>query len=104
MFYSVSTLLMAEQANESADSIWQECIFGVEAGSPKEARDIASQLARQREVVYQTAMGVLAWKFKAVQSVFEIESTQLTHGVEVFSRFLKGAEAVSLLAPFEDSV
>jgi hypothetical protein len=102
MFYAVSTLLVGMHSNASQEPLWQECIFLVEADSPEAAREQATQLARQRETRYETSAGAIEWRFHAVQSVFEIETELLAHGMEVFSRFLRNFEALSLLEPFDD--
>jgi hypothetical protein len=103
MFYAVSTLLAGTHSEATEEPLWQECIFLIKAESPEAAKNLAIPLARQLETTYETAIGALEWRFRAVQSVFAIESEQLTHGVELFSRFLKNAEAASLLEPFEDT-
>src|ERR1700752_726196 len=102
MFYAVSTLLVGTHSSASHEPLWQECIFLVEADSPEAARERAMPLARQRETRYETAAGAIEWRFHAVQSVFEIETELLAHGMEVFSRFLRNSEASSLLEPIED--
>ena len=103
MIYAVSTLLVGKHQDDSQEPLWQECIFLVEADSSESARGLAAPLARQHEVRYETVAGAMEWRFHAVQSVFEIDGDQLTHGIEVFSRFLRNSEAISLLEPFEDS-
>ena len=81
---------------------WEESIRLVEASSEEEARDKAQKIGCSEEVSYKTQDGSLTWKFERVERIYAIDEAKITDGTEVFSRFLRETEALSLLTPFDD--
>jgi len=81
--------------------LWEERIRLVEASTEEEATTRAEHLGRSIEHCFETEGGSLTWKLERVE-VREILSDKLEHGTEVFYRYLRESEALSLLTPFED--
>ena len=83
--------------------IWEERFLIVEATDEADAKEAGERAGKAREHRYKTASGdTLDWVFDRVAGVHAIEETSLTSGVEVFTRFLRDSEAMSLLTPFDD--
>jgi len=102
MFYSVS-LFFKGLHEDGTQKVWEERIILIDAEDESQVEKKAKSLANEYEVEYRTANGdLLKWVFVDIGSIFEIESSQIEGGVELFSRFIKESEAESLLAPFED--
>lgn len=105
MWYSADALmrssLLGSVDNDAA--MWEECIYLLEASSESEALRMAEEIAKGEEVEYRTAEGETAkWEFDCVLRVQEISNGRIISGTELFSRFLRKAEAESLKKPFED--
>lgn len=84
--------------------VWEECIVLIKVDDSESARREAERIGVERQHTYVAqAKDVVTWQFRQVERVYQIESPHLANGVEVFSRFLRPAEATSLLTPFEDS-
>ena len=99
-FFSVSVFF--ESKKIECDELWEEQIFLVEASSIEEAREMAKKIGLENEISYENCDGVeVIWVFRRVGVVYEIGNV-VEHGVEIFSRFLKKAEAISLLKPFDE--
>ena len=84
--------------------MWEEVLLLVEAPDDEAAASQAAELGRRREHQYtvsQRASDVLRWAFVKIERVQMIEGP-LANGAEIFSRFLRTAEAESLLHPFDD--
>jgi hypothetical protein len=85
--------------------LWEEVLLLVDAPDEEAAAHDAAQLARGREHQYKVSRPtthVLRWTFVKIERVQLLEGA-LTNGAEIFSRFLRAAEAESLLTPFDDA-
>ena len=99
MWYGASILLEARHQVESPpSSLWEESIVLIDADTEEEARLSAEAVGRQREHEYTVGEPghVLRWTFVRVERIFRIEASDLVHGTEVFSRFLKATQVESL--------
>ncbi|HTO08614.1 MAG TPA: hypothetical protein VMR86_16315 [Myxococcota bacterium] len=71
------------------------------------ARETAAELGRRSQSRYATADGGWTeWRFEAISTVCTVDTPGLdsrASGAEVFWRFLRESEALSLLTPFGDS-
>lgn len=109
-WYTASIFLKSDHLTRPHISpLWEEKILMIEASSEMEAGQIAAKFGKDSECEYEVADGTpgnppgrLQWKFQKVERVTFIESDQFTSGMEIFSRFLRDSEAVSLLTPFRD--
>ena len=103
MWYSASLFFESVHNSQSGDdNIWEEQIVLFWAGSEAGAREKAEVFGRRHEHAYQSATGdQVQWKFRAVQSIFELIDQELKDGTEAFSRFVRPAEAQSLLTDLE---
>ena len=106
MWYVASAFSKGQRIGSSPDvaPFWEEVFLLVDAPDDDTAARTATQLARTREHEYQVSRPtthVLRWTFVKIERVHAIEGT-LTAGAEIFSRFLRPAEADSLLTPFDD--
>ena len=98
MWFCVSALSVSEHDPPlpSAEQIWEEHIFLVEANNAAEAKTKAEEPARRLECTYDAANGSkVNWKFKMILKVYQLEG-QPKDGAEVFSRFLRESEVRSL--------
>lgn len=83
--------------------LWEERLLIFEATDEADAKEAGERAGKAGEHAYRIASGAkVAWVFDRVAAVRAIEDMSLTSGVEVFARFLRDAEARSLLTPFED--
>ena len=90
--------------DSSAEPLWEEIIVLLQASDHDSAHSLAAQIGTKRQHAYRVkaaAEHLLEWKFVKVERVFEIEADTLDSGTEIFARFLRASEAVSLLQPFE---
>ena len=105
MWYSASLFLEgAHEVVPPLASLWEEVIVLIEADDEGQAHRRADEIGRSREHEYLVSDPVqhtLRWRFVKTERVQEIESALPEDGAEVFSRFLRRAEAESLLKPFE---
>jgi hypothetical protein len=98
MWFSASLFFSSIPRGQTDPILWEDSVALLRAPSPSEAERMAAALGVEREHAYRNANGeMVEWKFVRVQSVFEIEADELVSGMEVFSRYLKPAEAESLL-------
>ncbi len=104
MWFSASLLSEGESPDRAPSEIlWEESIVLIEADSEAEARIVAAKVAKDSETEYCTAMGEkISWKFRSIQSVYEMDGSSFKTGTELFSRFLRSSEVESLLADFEE--
>lgn len=104
MLFAVSILYESQHSPETRpEPLWEESIRIVEAVSEEDARLAGESLGRQRLNSYIAEGSTVTWVFRGVQNVFPLDQDGIRPGMEVFSRFLRDAEALSLLKPFEDS-
>lgn len=83
-------------------NLWEEQILLIKAASQEDALEAAREIGEKQESAYLNSAGErIEWKFVKVERVCEIEG--MGHGAELFSRFLRGSEAASLLTPFDDT-
>jgi hypothetical protein len=84
--------------------VWEERHILLSADTVESARQMATEIGRTSSVSY-VAHGndEVEWKFRLIERVYEIQQPELASGVEVFSRFLKAAEAKSLLTKFPNA-
>lgn len=104
MRFSVSILHKSvDSPSDEKEPLWLESIRLLEAPSEKDAEALAKEIAQRDEHSYTVESGAtVTWKFMSIESVFAVESDNLTTGIEVFSRFLRASEAESLLKAFDD--
>ncbi|MDH4227647.1 MAG: DUF4288 domain-containing protein [Deltaproteobacteria bacterium] len=106
MWYTVNLFFKASYSPVSRDNpLWEERIVVIEAETEEEAKLKAIEWAKDEEHEYEVGEppgGRLRWSFEHAGNVSELESNRLSNGMEVFSRFLKNKEAVSLITPFDD--
>lgn len=87
----------------SEPDLWEERIVLLEAIDLEDAMSKARTLGPEGETSYAvTDVDAVAWSFDRVASVVEIDGDTLRHGTELFSRFLRESEAISLITPFEE--
>ena len=102
MWFCVSAFSLAEHPDGSVPSeeqVWEEHLFLVMAQDADEAQSKAEDLARNQECSYAAANGSnVSWKFKTISKVYEL-ADEPGDGTEVFSRFLKESEVLSILTP-----
>ena len=104
MWYCASILWVAERNGvQDSDSLWEEQLVLIEAGSEESARAEGLRRASQPRAAYKNNDGVtISWRFVKIDRIYEIGNEQLTNGTEIFSRFLRDSEARSLMTPFSD--
>ena len=109
-WYAASVLLKGNHLSRpQVNPLWEEKILMIQASSEEEARHEAARIGKNSECEYDVADGKaghppgrLRWNFQAVERVICIEGQQLVSGTEVFNRFLRDSEAISLLTPFDE--
>jgi hypothetical protein len=105
MWYAASLFFKGTHSDApDRESVWEEQIVLVEAGSDEEARARARELGRSFEHEYGTRKSdvKVRWELVEVERVCGIEGNGFQTGLEVFSRFISQEEALSLLEPFKD--
>lgn len=104
MWYSASIMFVAEHPERPRpEPLWEEQVILINSSDERTAKAIADGIGRRKEHEYRNAEGALVkWRFHAVESVYPIEAEILVSGVELFSRFLRNAEAKNLLTPFQE--
>ncbi len=101
MKYSVSILFRSDR-DDDHEPLWEERILLIDALNGEEAEAKAAEIAQQGEQTVNTAEGATVnWRFQQVERTCLIEDT-IEDGVELFSRFLRESEALSMLTPFDD--
>ena len=105
MRFSASILMQSlHQGEPPGEELWEEVIVLIEAADNESAMRLAEQAGRAREhefFVDSPHKHLLRWTFASVERVVAIEDQSLAHGAELFSRFLRREEAMSLRRPFE---
>ncbi|MEO6847632.1 MAG: DUF4288 domain-containing protein [Chthoniobacterales bacterium] len=85
------------------DGLWEERFVLLECETQAEAMKWAIKIGKDEEHSYMAATGKnVKWIFDSVNRVYPIEGDHLTHGAELFSRFLRKSEIKSLKTPFEE--
>lgn len=105
MWYTANLLFKRTRdrgPNNKDDILWEESIRLIDAASEEEARSSAKKIGESKPVNFETSDGAVTWTFDRVERVVAIDSESLVNGVELFSRFLRNSEVVSLLTPMED--
>ena len=103
MWYSASLLFKSVHVpTDARQPIWEESIRLIEAETDADARNEAERIGRSEKVAYQAQNDVVLWTFERVERVCPIDKDELENGVELFSRFLRESEVMSLLTPFDD--
>jgi hypothetical protein len=99
-WYGASLVFEATHDLESVPTtLWEERVVLVLANDEDQARALAEQIGTESEHEYQVdspTPHTLRWRFRSLQSVYEILADAPAHGTEVFSRLL-GAEKVAIL-------
>ena len=89
----------------SPPALWEEVMILVSANDEATARQRADAIGREKEHEYfvdDPVRHVLRWRFVKVERIYEIDSPFPKDGADIFSRFLRGEEARSLLTPFDE--
>ena len=102
MWYAASLFFKGEHTPLTPTPKWEESIRLIEANSEDDARVKAQEIGRAEEHSYRTQDGTVHWKFERIERLYAIDEPHLGNGTEVFSRFLRESEALSLLTPFDD--
>lgn len=85
------------------DGIWEETLFVVFAESEDSAISKANDIGRQESgVTYASENGTVVWEFVKVERVVPLDDGDLVDGREIFSRYLRPAEAQSILGKFDE--
>jgi hypothetical protein len=102
MIFSVSVLFQTTSpAHPEEHHLWEDRILLIFSDSPESAREMAEAIALKAEFDYVSAEDkLLCVRFVCLERVCEI--SELSNGSELFSRYLKDAEAKSILQPFDD--
>lgn len=104
MWFAASLLFVSQHVDQpSANPLWEEQIIIFQADDENTARRKAELRGRAEEHEYRNKENQLVrWRFERVERIYQIEADALDDGTEVFSRFLRDAEAKSLLTPFDN--
>ncbi|MCU7893350.1 MAG: DUF4288 domain-containing protein [Candidatus Thiodiazotropha sp. (ex Ustalcina ferruginea)] len=90
------------ERSDSESPLWEERIIMVSALDEIEAEKKAIKFAKKYETTFDATNSVkVTWSFYQVERVFAIDD-DIEDGVELFSRFLRNTEALSILTPFDD--
>ena len=107
MWYAVDLLFKSNhQASPAISGLWEEVILLVNAETEAQAKEVGSAIGRSREHEYFSSSPnrhLVKWTFERVDRVFAIDESELSNGTEVFSRFLRESEVLSLSTPFDDN-
>jgi hypothetical protein len=103
MWFTASIFHKGQHTNQpSADMLWEESLVLLEADSAEEALAMAEAIGCANCTSYETVNGDrVEGQFERVERVYEVDSSPV-NGTELFSRFLRNSEAVSLLTPFSE--
>jgi hypothetical protein len=101
-WYVASLLFESIHSTASSDeALWEERFILLAAPDEQVAKLMAIKAGHEGQVTYEGEKGdQITWTFRAVERVHRVESDDLQSGVDIFSRFLKAAEAKSLLTKF----
>jgi hypothetical protein len=106
-WYGVSLVFEATHELTSVPTtLWEERVVLVQADEEDTARILAEAIGRDSEHEYEVASPephMLRWRFRGVESIYELLSETLGHGVEVFSRLLGAEEGETLLKRIDPS-
>lgn len=84
------------------DGVWEEVLIFVQSESESGALAHADQIGNERSgVTYSTDGGEVNWTYVKVERVVPMEEGELLDGQELFSRYLRVSEAMSILEPFD---
>jgi hypothetical protein len=83
-------------------SIWEQSILLIEADTESDALNKAERIGQSKKASFQAQNDLVFWTFEGVERMYPIDKDELEHGVELFSRFLRDSEVMSLRTPFED--
>lgn len=109
-WYTVSILFRANCSSQSTNpTLWEERLLLIEAASADDAEREGTTIGKRGDHEYEVgsrctgeAKQKLKWTFDRIERVFLVEDDRLSHGTELFSRYLRDSEVKSLLTPFED--
>lgn len=104
MWYAASVFFKGVHSPpiEEREPLWEESIRLIEAEDDDAAVAKAEHIGRSSEHSYATENGTLAWKFEHVL-LDSVTISELAHGAELFSRFVREGLVQRLLAgPFDD--
>ena len=103
MFYVANALLRSSHSPPIPEekTLWEELFILVEAESEDQALSLAQDIGRRSAVAYKNVAGeTVQWSFVEVTKIHLLD--RLVHGTELFARFLRNTEAMSLRQPFDD--
>ena len=85
------------------DAIWENRVVLFQAVNEEEARIKATAYGRLEGHKYLNHAGELVvWEFDAVENICQLDGNEFSDGKEVFWRFLRHSEVLSLRVPFPD--
>jgi hypothetical protein len=88
----------------SPGCIWEESIIILKAKTVEDAYERSVKLGMSRQTSYLNSNGEkIEWTFVKVERVFNIIDSMIDGG-EVFSRFLRSSEALSIMTTFSDAM
>jgi len=104
MWFAASIFYRGEhQQLGSERDLWEESIVLVEAIDETQAELRAEEIAKESFAYKTTDGGEIRWVFDSIDRIYSIDEGQLRHGVELFSRFLRPSEVMSLRTPFAET-
>ncbi|GAB7126061.1 DUF4288 domain-containing protein [Amantichitinum ursilacus] len=104
MIYMASLFFRSEvqsSLGELLESFWEESFVLVTADSEESAALKADIVGHGRSgIVYPTERGELTWVYVRAERIVQVDEP-FFDGQEIFSRYLRAAEARSILMPFD---
>ncbi len=101
-WFSVDLLFRAiHNGIETDTDVWEERIVVINANDEQDARNECLKLGKSEEHEYFANAQIVKWTFVQIERVCEIEGNSLVNGLQVFTRYLRNSEVVSILTPFE---
>ncbi|MGE5409826.1 MAG: DUF4288 domain-containing protein [Clostridiales bacterium] len=103
-WYSASLLFEGINSGKSeAEQLWEETIVLFLAKNEEEAEEKARLLGLNSEHEYESVTrDMVKWEFRHILSIQEVLTDNISDGAEVFSRYLRASEAISLRTPFNE--
>ena len=104
-WYTASLFFVSKHSDHDLEEeLWEESFFLIQASTQQEAFEKAEAIGKEQECSYLVTVGDSAhWSFVKVERVVEVMQENLCDGAELFSRFLRSKEAISLLTPIEEN-